>query len=57
MLFRRRLLSDVWHWRPDCRWWPQLPLTFKEREQPSRPSSGEACDTCLAKDRHDRREP
>lgn len=51
MLFRRRLWSDVWHWRTDCRWWPKMPLTYKEREQEKRPTTGELCDECLAKDR------
>lgn len=57
MRYRRRLNSDVWHWRTDCQWWPNGGPSgtdsYKETESDRLPASGEACNECLAKERRE----
>jgi hypothetical protein len=50
-IFRRRLMFDTWHWIRACRLWPTH--DYKELLVPDnhRPSTGELCDQCLAKER------
>ena len=45
--YRRRVKSDVWHWIPECRWWPRVWPLFRERTR--KPKSGELCNECRAK--------
>ena len=48
--YRRRVKSDVWHWIPECRWWPRgwsKHGTIIERDR--KPKSGELCNECRAK--------
>lgn len=52
-IFRRRLLSDTWHWMHSCTKWPLS--SYKWTTAASRPSTGELCDECLAKERLARR--
>ena len=48
-MFRRKTDSDTWHWRSDCGNWPTSDYVSK----PSKPSTGELCNQCQAKDRQD----
>lgn len=43
MIYRRRLWSQVWHWRLDCRYWPRR--LFKEQKWARRPAVN-LCDHC-----------
>jgi hypothetical protein len=45
--YRRRVTSDVWHFVKSCRWWPRKSYELRERK----PTSGELCNECLAKER------
>lgn len=47
MAYRKREGNDTWHFCRNCSNWP----TSGYREQESKPSSGEFCNECLAKDR------
>jgi len=47
MTYRRLKSDDTWHWCRNCSNWPALE---KSDIRPTRPSSGEFCDECLAKD-------
>ena len=54
MTYRRRVKSDVWHWIPECRWWPvkdAFPLPFVERQV--KPKSGELCDECIRRQKRE----
>ena len=46
-VYRRKKGSDTWHWCSNCSNWPKSDYDSK----PSKPSSGELCDQCLAKDK------
>lgn len=52
-LFRRRLLSDTWHWMLSCSLWPTG--SYRETVANNRPPTGELCNECLAKERLARR--
>lgn len=45
MLFRKRHGSDVWHFCKNCTLWP----TVNYDEQSSKPTTGELCNQCKAK--------
>lgn len=47
MEYRRKKGSDTWHWCRNCENWP---LTNYDVSR-TKPTSGELCDQCLAKDR------
>lgn len=47
MAFRRRRDSDTWHWCRNCSNWP----TADFDERPMKPSGGELCNECAAKQR------
>ena len=47
MAYRKRKGKDTWHWCQNCSNWP----TSDYDETPSKPSSGELCNECLAKDK------
>ena len=51
MAYRKRKGRDTWHWRPDCSNWP----TSDYSQKPTKPSSGELCNECKAKDKRRRR--
>ena len=47
--YRKQHGSDTWHWCRNCSKWP---LTgYIERHSAARPTVGELCNECLAKDR------
>jgi hypothetical protein len=46
MAYRRRNSSDAWHWCRNCSNWP----TVNYDEQYGRPTTGELCSECRAKD-------
>lgn len=43
---RRLKGSDTWHWCSNCSNWP----TASFEEKPGRPSSGDLCNECKAKE-------
>ena len=43
--YRRRRDSDAWHWCRNCSNWP----TFDYAESEGKPTSGELCNECEAK--------
>ena len=43
--YRRRKGSDAWHWCTNCHLWP----TSNYVEQTLKPSTGELCNHCRAK--------
>ena len=45
--YRRRKISDTWHWCRNCSNWP----TSKYEERYTKPTSGELCNQCIAKER------
>lgn len=47
MSYRRRRGSDTWHWCRNCSNWP----TSNYDEQHHKPTSGEMCNECKAKDK------
>lgn len=47
MAYRKRDGKDVWHWCSNCTNWP----TSDYDEKSTKPSSGELCNQCLAKDK------
>ncbi|RKE85707.1 hypothetical protein DFO46_2508 [Rhizobium sp. AG855] len=47
MAYRRRKDKDAWHWCKNCSNWPKSDYV----EQSSKPTSGELCNECLAKDK------
>ena len=49
----RRDASDTWHWRIDCSNYPYNVPTVAEHSD-GRPTTGELCDQCLAKERKDK---
>lgn len=42
-------MSDTWHWMRNCSKWPLI--NYKWTEAAHRPSYGELCNECLAKER------
>ena len=44
--YRKRKNSDTWHWCKNCSKWP----TSNYEARYSKPSSGELCNECKAKD-------
>ena len=46
-MYRKRKGTDTWHFCRNCSNWP----TSTYDEQASKPSSGEFCNECLAKQR------
>lgn len=46
MAYRRRKTSDTWHWCTNCSNWP---AKAESVESATKPSSGELCDECKAK--------
>jgi len=46
MAYRRRKGSDTWHWCRNCSNWPSTNFD----EQSSKPTTGELCNECKAKD-------
>lgn len=46
MAYRRRKGSDTWHWCRNCNTWP----THDYDERATKPSSGDLCNTCKARD-------
>lgn len=50
--YRKREDSDTWHWCRNCSNWPRLrPYVVQKRRR--RPSSGELCNQCGAKEDND----
>ena len=49
--YRRRTASDVWHWETDCTNWPTENYVTWHGEDHERPTTGELCDQCKAKER------
>lgn len=49
--YRRRYGSDVWHWKKKCSNYPTENFVDWFGEEGDRPSSGELCDECQAKER------
>jgi hypothetical protein len=47
MQYRRRKGKDTWHWCTNCGNWP----TSDYDTSSTKPTSGELCDECLAKQR------
>lgn len=47
--YRKKKGSDTWHWCTNCSNWPKY--DYDEREFDKRPTSGELCDQCLAKEK------
>ena len=47
MPYRRRTGSDTWHWCRNCNNWP----TASYDERGTKPSSGDLCNECKAKDK------
>ena len=47
--YRRKKGSDTWHWCTNCSFWPTS--DYDEVTTSGRPSSGELCNECKAKDR------
>jgi hypothetical protein len=47
MAYRRRNGSDTWHWCSNCNNWPRH--DYDERQ--TKPSSGDLCNQCKAKDK------
>lgn len=45
--YRRKRSSDTWHWCSNCTEYPESDYL----EHPSKPSSGELCDQCKAKEK------
>jgi len=43
---RKKWESDTWHWCRNCSRWP----TSNYEEQQTKPTSGELCNECRAKD-------
>jgi hypothetical protein len=46
MAYRKRNGSDTWHWCRNCNAWPTS--NYDERE--TKPSGGDLCNECKAKD-------
>ena len=49
MRYRRRIGSDTWHFCTNCTEWPTQAGSYVE--QSTRPTTGEFCNQCLAKQR------
>lgn len=49
--WRRRETSDVWHYMPNCHWWPVQPTSYRWRLE--KPTTGELCNQCRAKEKKD----
>jgi hypothetical protein len=47
--YRRRKGGDTWHYCKNCTNWPKEAGQYDERA--TRPTSGEFCNQCLAKER------
>ena len=47
MAYRKRKGHDTWHWCRNCSNWPNS--DYDQRE--TKPSSGELCNECQAKDK------
>lgn len=47
MEYRRKKDKDTWHFCRNCSNWP----TSNYESQQTKPTSGELCDECLAKDK------
>lgn len=45
--YRRKKNWDLWHWCRNCSYWP----TADYVEQQEKPSSGQLCDECRAKEK------
>ena len=46
MQYRKKTYSDTWHWCTNCSNWP----TSGHETRGSKPTSGELCNECKAKD-------
>ena len=55
MIYRRRKKSDCWHFEETCHQWPAKG-DYVERDCVGTPSSGELCNTCIAKRRKRQRD-
>ena len=49
MAYRKRESNDTWHFCKNCSNWP---TTQPYKEQDAKPTTGEFCNECLAKDRN-----
>ena len=47
--YRRRTGSDTWHWCSNCNTWPAS--DYEEKADSLRPTTGELCNECQAKER------
>ena len=47
MAYRRRKGKDTWHWCKNCTNWP----IYDYEEKPTKPTSGELCNECIAKEK------
>jgi hypothetical protein len=47
--YRRKKDSDTWHWCRNCSKWPTW--DYEEVNIPAKPSSGELCNECRAKEK------
>ena len=55
--YRRRANSTVWHFRTECRWWPQIKQTAHGAGFPKKPPSGTLCDHCQAIEKKKEKKP
>lgn len=53
MPYRKLTDSNVWHWMPNCRWWPSAAQveagSAQQRATKPTGGSGELCNECRAK--------
>ena len=47
MVYRKRKGHDTWHWCRNCSNWP----TVDYEEKTAKPTTGEECNECKAKDK------
>ncbi len=49
--YKRKKDRDTWHWCKNCSNWPKTqPYVEKTLSGKQRPTTGELCDQCLAKE-------
>jgi len=46
--YRKRIGHDTWHWCKNCSNWPET--NYDEIKRDGRPTTGELCNECLAKE-------
>ncbi len=51
MLYRQRTNHDTWHWQRACSNWPKKKFEELDVPEGTRPTTGELCNQCLAKEK------